>query len=153
MPIIHLEDGVPPSKSRLILVGATYTTTVAAGGTLIKEFAPPPGKIWEVHYISLDARPPAGAATGTHQFRVFIRSSSVMLGKSVFGSAVEWDNNMWVTADSVKQPATETGAMTAVRNMVCDSVNNLTIRYDNNTDVVNSGDFIIFVYVKETPII
>lgn len=153
MTIIHLEDGVPPAKSRLVRVGGVQTGNIAAGNYETYDFTPPKGKLWEVIFGYLYVKKPNGAASGTHTFAVMLKDLQVMSGKSVFGSSIEWNSSMWVVADSAQQPSTEGGAQSALYHLVSDHNNHIRIDYYNDTNVSQTWARYIYLYVKETPII
>lgn len=149
--IIHTEDGVPPSNSRMVIIDETYTDDVDAGNSAVHTFTPPVGYLWKITSIYLKVTAPSGAASGTHQFMIANAVSAMMRGISVFGSGIEWDGSIWITADSAKIPSTEIAALFALTSAVFDSENTLNILYYNDTDVISTGARQIEIVIEETP--
>ena len=153
MPIIHLEDGIPPSKSRLITTGGDYPDDIASYGSIIKTYTPPVGKIWEVVNMQLHANAPPGAILGDHSFTLDVGAYYSMFGKSVYGSNLSWVANMWIIADSLQYPASEVSALLACQNLIADGNNPLVVTYNNSTNVIQTNTVTITFIVKETPVI
>ena len=155
MPILHSEDGVPPSKIRVVEVGVTSTDAVPSGTSKIEEFTPPAGYIWEISRMFLLALPPTGAASGTHQFSVYTGGGIGIgiHGKSVFGSKVSWNYSVWDVADSLKIPSSEEATLLALQSILCDQNTPLKVYYSNDTNVDQTIERTIVISVKETPII
>lgn len=153
MPIIHREDGVPPSKSQLVTMGGAFNDTINSFATHTKTFTPPRGKKWQIIAMRLKKGAPVGAAMGAHGFYVEQAVIPMVIGESVFGSLVEWNTNMWTLADSLQRPATEGGAIAAMHAIIADADHPLTVDYNNLTDVANSTLGEITIHVLESPII
>lgn len=153
MPIIHLEDGLTPSKSKVVTMGGVFNDLVNAFATEIKTFTPPKGKQWEVIAMRLMKGSPAGGSFGEHSFSVRQGSATMMLGESVFNSNLDWVSSSWSIADSRQLPASDSAALLAMRSIRADVDNPLSIHYFNATDASNSKTGEITVHVLETPMI
>lgn len=153
MPIIHLEDGIPPSKSRIVVVGGIFNDIVNSFASHTETFTPPRGKKWQVIAIRLKKGFPAGGATGTHNFNVKQAGASMLMGESIFSTELDWNTNRWADADSIQAPADESAALSALHKITADADNPLNIVYFNATDVQNAKTGEITVHVLETPII
>lgn len=153
MPIIHLEDGLPPSASKVVTMGGAFNDSVGAYGEYVATFTPPKGKKWVVTAMRLSKGFPAGGASGVHSFEVKQGPASVMLGESVYGSNLDWLSSAWTVADSRQLPASDSAAILALRGVTVDESTPLIIRYFNGVDVSNSKLGEITVHVLESPAI
>lgn len=151
MAIIHLEDGVPPSKSRMVIYEESDADDVIAGGSKITTITPPVGHIWKITSLYLDAKPPFLAGGGTHQWMVGNAVSAMLRGISTFASNVEWDASMWTVANSSKAPSSEIAALYTLINSVFDSNNPIVIIYYNDTDKTAADTRNIEIVIEETP--
>lgn len=153
MPIIHREDGVPPSKSRLKTLGGAFNDTVNSFATHTKTFTPPRGKKWQIIAMRLEKGFPTGGSMGEHGFIVKQAGMNMLGGDSVFGSKIDWNSNEWAIADAAQYPATNAAALAAMHAVIADTDNLLTVDYNNLTDAQNTKFGEIIIHVLETPII
>lgn len=153
MPIIHLEDGVTPSKTRMVTMGGIFNDIVNSFSNHVETFTPPKGKQWRVVAMRLKKGGAAGATLGTHSFSVSQGSASMLYGESVYSSDVDWNNSAWSVADYAQKPPSSEAALLAVGNITADAANPLKITYFNATDAQNVRLGEITVHVIETPMI
>lgn len=153
MPIIHLEDGIPPSKERIITMGGVFNDVVNSFASHTETFTPPRGKKWRVIAIRLLKGFPTGGASGTHSFNVKQAGASMIKGESIFSTEIDWNTNRWADADSEQAPASDEAALIALHSIVADTENPLNIVYLNATDAQNTKNGEITVHVLESPII
>lgn len=152
MPIIHLEDGVPPAKSKHILLNMSQTGSILAAGDELSTLTPPKGYIWEIVNMYLDVKNKTGSAAGTQDFEISAGLVPVMFGSIDFGSDLTWTYGEWGSVTTQK-PADAVNAMMALNNIVVDADNALGVRYTNNLDVTQTWSRTIYFTVKQTPII
>ena len=68
---IHSDQTTQVKKGRIVKrITNNYDSTVSSGGTFSNhEYAPPPGKLWKLKGLYLEA-PAPGGSSGTHAFIV-----------------------------------------------------------------------------------
>lgn len=153
MPIIHLEDGVPPSSSKIILVDMSQTADILPMGGNISTEAPPKGYVWEVINMYLYAVKKLGASSGTQNFEIAVGTIPIMFGASTFAVDLFWKYGEWGSADSEQKPADAVAAVMAMQGIVVESDNPITITYNNRLDVTQTFDRSMYLTVKQTPVI
>lgn len=153
MPIIHLEDGIPPSKDRIVIMGGAFDDIVNSFASHTETFTPPRGKKWHVITIQLRKGFPTGGTSGVHDFTVKQAGISMIKGESIFSTDVNWNTSRWADADSEQAPTSDEAALIALHSIVADTENPLNIVYLNATDAQNTKNGEITVHVLESPII
>lgn len=153
MPIIHLEDGVPPSKSKILLLNGSQTGNVAAGSDMTTTLTPPKGYLWEVMDLYINIKNKAGAAAGTQDIDVIAGAVSKLFGSTDFGNDLNWSYSEWAAATAAKKPADPVAAVMALRGVVVDVNDPLRFIYYNKLDVTQTWGRSIYLTVKQTPII
>lgn len=151
MPIIHLEDGIPPSKTKLKLVDGSQSGNVLSGNSIITELTPPDGFIWEVVDMYLNVKNKTGSASGTQSFDVYNWPVPKLFGACTFGNPLTFDYSHWSAADSSKLPADVNNALSALQSIVVSDTIPLRITYANDLDVTQTWGRSIFILVKESP--
>lgn len=152
MPIIHTEDGVPPAKSKHILLDMTQSGSILAAGDELSSLTPPKGYIWEVVNMYLNVKNKTGSAAGTQDFEISAGLVPVMFGSVNFGSDLTWAYGEWGSVTTQK-PADAVNSIIALNNIVVDADNALGVRYTNNLDVTQTWGRTVYFTVKQTPII
>jgi len=151
MPIHRIESGVAPMRGRLKVVGGVETGNTVPGGHSDYILTPPTGKIWKVITVYLQVDAPPLAASGTHMFKVLLQNAAIISGQSNYGADLRFDTSVWETADSLQRPSTEIAAITALKGMIVNTENVITVYYKNATNVVSTGSRYMFFHIIELP--
>lgn len=143
---------LPREKLKKIVL--TQSDNIAAGDNDISQILSSPNTISRVVSMFLFASAPLNATSGTHQFYLYIAADGprTMIGTSAFGDAVCLDCGYWFTAtDAATYPTSPIEVQAAVSTINFDDVTPLEIRYNNDTDVVQTAgrDIVIIVIERQ----
>jgi hypothetical protein len=131
-------------------------TTVAASGTNTQSLTPPAGKIYRIISILYVAPDPSGSSSGTHElewrYNGFTQGSSGRLGfvQGNTGSGISVSSNRYVgNASEVLSSETLQHQLITLGCMYCSSTYTIDFKYDNDTDVSQTGTRTLLIMVLE----
>lgn len=152
--ITRMEDGVPPSKAAYDRIELFETANVPIFSNVEVDIAPSAGKLWKISDMLLFVEHlPLGASGGEHALTLYSHTTPLLYGASVYGSDLIWRYSMWDIANYSKKPTSDEAALIALGNIYMTKENPLTVRYNNNTDAIQTNPRQIRLSVIETPLI
>jgi hypothetical protein len=124
-------------------------TVTASSSDLIDLYAPP-NTICEVKMLSLSMIYVIGATTGSHMYQVSntLGFLPVLMGRSNFGSGINFDYGEWSLADFEKYPLTNQ-PYTMLASINFDSVLGIRIKYTNLTNASNTATRVVAIQYKK----
>jgi len=132
----------------------TESDTVNASASKAVNIQPPVGIVYQIIMMRAHAADPAGSSAGTHKFRGYYKTAgsngTCFLCSSNTGGAVAINLTSWVGTAS-KQPADLTDQIALIGNgmLWSDHTEYFVIRYENDTDVNQTGPRTLEVVVKK----
>jgi len=120
---------------------SVQTTSLAAGANEVITFTPSSGKMWRFIALYFNVAAPSGATSGVHRLRVLAPSATheVSRGESTYASALRFLYSYWYTANSAIYPTDQANLGIALSRMCWDNSRPAKLRYDNATNVSQTG--------------
>lgn len=135
-------------------IDLTTSTTVASGGGVeYMDLKPDIGFTYEVIFFKVQIPDPSGSGSGTHRLSGGYWDGSAFRGmfyiQSNTGTAIETAESGFV--GTAEQPATPTDQFQIISKQLISASNSnpFRFRYINSTDVNQTGDKLVQVWVKK----
>ena len=126
----------------------TYATTVGIGATVVLDIRPPKGLVYKIRNLYIKVEKPPSAGSGTHSVKLHASAGdlAILWGSQVFGSSIRLDYSKWTTINTgvPKEEVT----LLAMQSVAANYENYLQLSYENDTNVVQTEDLDVFVYVE-----
>ena len=144
-------------RPKLVALDLSDNTTVAAAGNNTQTLQPRKGYIYKVYNISYHVADPSGSTSGAHTLVVQGKAGTFASGAAYIvyissntGSGISVGYNVPMSF-TTQNPSTNTEFRVQVQSMRASYDHPLNFKYTNGTDVSQTGNRELHIWVEEVP--